>query len=52
MSAGVVNVFSKKQVDAKEFHPFHMTKKTNANKHTGLSVKEFKKIIREGNWRF
>ena len=51
LAAGVQGLFSKKEVDMKQFHPFHMTlqKKKQA---TAFPVKEFNQSVREGNWRF
>lgn len=50
LAAGVSQLFSKKAVDPKEFHPFHMTIKKQ--KTSGLTVKEFNEAMRAGNWRF
>lgn len=52
LAAGVVNLFAKRYIPPREFHPFYTSLNEPGAKKSGLSVKEFNEAIRTGNWRF
>jgi len=53
LAAGVVNLFAKRYIPPREFHPFYTSANAaSGKKSSGLSVKEFNEAIRTGSWRF